>query len=53
MQGIIQFPSYHVAGAVLLSYAFAGFPRWIAAPALIVETVLGASAIYDWGPSFS
>jgi membrane-associated phospholipid phosphatase len=49
MQGIIQFPSYHVAGAVLLSYAFAGFPRWIAAPALIVETVLGASAIDDWG----
>jgi membrane-associated phospholipid phosphatase len=45
MQGIIQFPSYHAAGAVLLSYAFAGFPRWIAAPTLIVETVLTVSAI--------
>ncbi len=45
MQGIIQFPSYHAAGAVLLSYAFAGFPRWIVVPAIIFETVLIVSAI--------
>jgi membrane-associated phospholipid phosphatase len=45
MQVTIQFPSYHAAGAVLLSYAFAGFPRWIAVPALIVETVLTVSTI--------
>ena len=45
MQGIIQFPSYHAAGAVLLSYAVAGFPRWIVVPTIIVETVLIVSAI--------
>jgi membrane-associated phospholipid phosphatase len=45
MRGIIQFPSYHAAAAVLLAYAFASLPRWIAIPAFITEITLGISAV--------
>lgn len=49
MQGIIQFPSYHAAGAVLLGYAFAGLPVWIAIPAFVIEFTLAASAVLVGG----
>jgi membrane-associated phospholipid phosphatase len=45
MKGIIQFPSYHAAAAVLLAYAFASLPRWIAIPAFITEITLSISAV--------
>jgi len=44
MKGIIQFPSYHAAAAVLLGYAFASLPRWIAIPAFNIEIMLSISA---------
>jgi PAP2 superfamily len=45
MTGIIQFPSYHAAAGVLLIYAFVALPRWIAVPAVALDTVLVVSAI--------
>jgi PAP2 superfamily len=45
MKGIIQFPSYHAAAAILLAYAFASLPRWIAIPALVIEAILVVSAV--------
>jgi hypothetical protein len=45
MKGIIQFPSYHAAAAVLLAYAFASLPRGIAIPAFITEITLSISAV--------
>jgi membrane-associated phospholipid phosphatase len=45
VEGIIQFPSYHAAAAVLLAYAFASLPRWIAVPGIIFETTLAVSAV--------
>jgi membrane-associated phospholipid phosphatase len=45
MQGIIQFPSYHAAAAILLAYAFAALPVWIAIPAAVVEITMAVSAV--------
>jgi membrane-associated phospholipid phosphatase len=45
MKGIIQFPSYHAAAAVLLGYTFASLPRWFAIPALVIEITLAISAV--------
>ncbi|HEX3601354.1 MAG TPA: phosphatase PAP2 family protein [Lacipirellulaceae bacterium] len=45
MKGIIQFPSYHAAAAILFAYAFASLPRWIAIPALVIEATLVVSAV--------
>jgi len=45
MKGIIQFPAYHAAAAVLLAHAFASLPRGIAIPAFITEITLSISAV--------
>jgi PAP2 superfamily len=45
MKGIIQYPSYHAAAAVMLAYAFWSMPRWIAFCAAAVEIILCASAV--------
>ena len=45
LKGIIQFPSYHAAGAVLLAYAFTSLPRGIAIPALVIEITMVVSAV--------
>jgi membrane-associated phospholipid phosphatase len=45
MKGIIQFPSYHAAAAVLFGYSFGALAWWIAIPALVIEVTLAISAV--------
>ena len=47
--GIISFPSYHAAAAVLLGYAFAELPRWVACAAFVLEIALVISAVLVGG----
>jgi hypothetical protein len=44
MVGLIQFPSYHAALAVLLGLAFSSTPRWIAMPVWVLEGSITISA---------
>jgi membrane-associated phospholipid phosphatase len=45
MKGIIQFPSYHAAAAVLFGYVFTSLGFWIAIPAILCEALLIISAV--------
>ena len=45
MKGIIQFPSYHAAAAVLFGYVFTSLGLWIAIPAVLSEALLIISAV--------
>lgn len=42
--GLIQFPSYHAALAVLVALAFLDTPRWVAVPFWMFEAAIIASA---------
>jgi len=45
LKGIIQFPSYHAAAAILFAYAFMSLPRWISIPALLIDATLVVAAL--------
>jgi membrane-associated phospholipid phosphatase len=45
LEGLVSFPSFHVAGGLLVMWAFRGY-RWILAPLLLVNIAMFASTCF-------